>query len=155
MVSIQSLCGKGEGAIHHPGWRLGPDTWYLCIFSPSAISPPPSLPPQGLEPLQLQAGASAGGSTFPFLGVSEAMLGRISPESLLRPPDCAGDASVQLSAAQLANQVGGSGFRGAGYRWRGLSGKGGGRGRIGAALCGTAGQPGVGRRRGSGRGPGT
>ena len=82
----------------------GPATRYPYPPHPNKHAPPP--PSQGLEPLQLQASASAGGSAFPFLGISEAMLGRVSPESLLRPPDCAGDASVQLSAAQLANQVG-------------------------------------------------
>lgn len=55
-----------------------------------------------LDPLMLTAPS---GASFPFLGVTEVILGRVSTDALLCPPDCIGDPSMQLSAAQLANQV--------------------------------------------------
>ena len=49
--------------------------------------------------------SAPGGASFPFLGVSEVLHGRVSADALLCPPDCIGDPDRQLSANQLANQV--------------------------------------------------
>ena len=62
-----------------------------------------TLPVQGLEPLTLTA--PNGGGRFPFLGVQEVLMGRVSPDALLCPPDAVGDESRLLTPAQLANQV--------------------------------------------------
>lgn len=49
--------------------------------------------------------APNGGGRFPFLGVQEVLMGRVSPDALLCPPDAVGDESRSLTPAQLANQV--------------------------------------------------
>ncbi len=44
-------------------------------------------------------------SRFEFRGALDVVLGRVSADQLLCPPDAVGDPERTLSAAQLANQV--------------------------------------------------
>ena len=61
-----------------------------------------TLPPSAAAPASSSSSSGGVVHTFPYLGVSQVLLGKVAPDALLSPPE---DLSVQLSPAQLANQA--------------------------------------------------